>query len=291
MISTLEDLRLELNKHSGVMFLGQMPTDVYRSHEAISQSELKLIAEHSPKHFRYYRRYPRPDTDPKKLGRAAHVAILEPLEFEKRFIKAPDVDRRTKVGKAAWEEAEEHARNLKLEMLLPEHWDASLEMRQAVRENARISELLSAGVAERMCFGHIHGVHAKAQLDFYRPKSHEIIDLKSTKCASRRQFERDIRTFRYHWQAVWYMDLVEAITGTAPTFTIIAVETAPPYCSNVFTLKQDLGAIARHEMMEAVRLYAECQRTDQWPGYPARVNEVSAHTWEWEAYLKSLKAS
>src|SRR6478735_396014 len=224
MIKTVEDLRVELNKQSGVMFLGQMPSDVYRSHESLSQSELKLIAEHSPAHFRYYRRYPRPDTDPKKLGRAAHVAILEPLRFDELYTKAPDVDRRTKIGKQMWEEAEKNAKAIGKEMLLPEHYDVPSEMRDAVRQNPLISELLEGGVAERACFGHVHGIHAKALLDYYRPKNHEIIDLKSTKCANRRQFERDIRTYRYHWQAVWYMDLVKAITGKDPTFTIVAVE-------------------------------------------------------------------
>jgi exodeoxyribonuclease VIII len=289
MIKTVEDLRVELNKQSGVMFLGQMPSDIYRSHEALSQSELKLIAEHSPAHYRYNRRYPRPDTDPKKLGRAAHVAILEPMRFHELYIKAPDVNRRTKAGKAEWDNAEAYARQLGMEMLLADHYDAALEMRDAVRKSEVISEIFQDGVAERMCFGYVHDVHAKAQLDYYRPKAHQIIDLKSTKCASKRQFERDIRSYRYHWQAVWYMDLVEAITGHAPTFTIVAVETSPPYCSAIYTIKQDLATIARHEMMGAVRLYQECQRTGVWPGYPMAVNEVSAHSWEWEAYLKSLK--
>lgn len=291
MIKSVEDLRVELDKTSGVMFLGDMPQEVYRSHEALSQSELKLIAEHSPAHLKHFRRYPRPDTDPKKLGRAAHTAILEPLRFEERYTKAPTVDRRTKVGKEKWEEAETNARELGKEMLLPDHYDTPIEMRNAVRQVGLISELLENGVAERMCFGWIHDVQAKAMLDYYRPSLHDIVDLKSTKCASKRQFERDIRTYRYHWQAVWYTDLVEAITGKTPSFTIVAVETSPPYCSAVYQIKPDLMSIARREMMDAVRTVRECHETGVWPGYPTRVNEVSAHTWEWEAYKKALSVS
>lgn len=290
MIETLEDLQHTLDKNDNTLFLAQINTKLYRSHEALSQSDLKVLAEFSPAHFRYYRRHPKPDSDPKKLGRAAHVAILEPLKFEAMYMRGPRVDKRTKAGRAAWEEAEEKARESGRELLLPEHYEAPDEMREAVRSNPSASELLEAGVAERASFGTVHGVLGKALTDYYRPRDHAIVDLKSTRCASKRSFERDIRTYRYHWQAVWYTDLIEAITGKTPSFTIIAVETVPPYGSSVYTIKPDLMSIARREMMEAVKLYQECMKTGRWPGYPAQVNEVSAHGWEWEAYMKALSA-
>lgn len=290
MIETLEELQHTLDKNDNTLFLAQINTKLYRSHEALSQSDLKVIAEFSPAHFRYYRRHPKPDSDPKKLGRAAHVAILEPLKFEAMYMRGPRVDKRTKAGRLAWVEAEEKARETGRELLLPEHYEAPDEMREAVRSNPSASGLLEAGVAERASFGTVHGVLGKALTDYYRPRDHAIVDLKSTRCASKRSFERDIRTYRYHWQAVWYTDLIEAITGKTPSFTIVAVETVPPYGSSVYTFKPDIMSIARREMMEAVKLYQECMKSGRWPGYPSQVNEVSAHGWEWDAYMKALSA-
>jgi exodeoxyribonuclease VIII len=290
MIETLEELRHTLDKQGNTLFLSHVNPGIYRTHEFLSQSDLKVIAEYSPAHFRYYRRHPKPDSDPKKLGRASHVAILEPLKFEAMYMKGPRVDKRTKAGRTLWEEAEESARESGRELLLPEHYDAPDEMRESVRSNPAVSELLEAGVAERASFGKVHGVDGKALTDYYRPRDHAIVDLKSTRCASRRSFERDIRSYRYHWQAVWYTDLIEAITGKTPSFTIVAVETVPPYGSAVYTIKPDLMAIARREMIETLKIYQECMRTGQWPGYPSHVNEVSAHGWEWDAYMKALSA-
>lgn len=290
-MNTVEQLRDLLERNSGVLFLSDIPSEVYREHEALSQSELKVISEFSPAHFRYHRRCPRPDTEPMKLGRAAHIAILEPDRFDDLYMRAPDVNRSTKAGKATYEKAEQKAKELGRELLRGESYDVPLELRDAIWKNTLVKEILRGGVSERATFGYVHGVHGKALTDSYNPRPHRIADLKTTRCASRKAFEKDIRKYRYHWQAVWYTDLFEAVTGERPSFVIIAVETAPPYCSVVYEISPALMSIARKEMMEAVALYRRCMELDQWPGYPETITPVEAHGWEWEQFKKSIGES
>lgn len=287
-VKTSEDLRDLLEKEKGNLFLHQVQADVYHSHPALSQSEIKLAAEKSPRHLSHQRRHPRPATDSMKLGTAAHCAILEPMEFEKRYFAAPKADRRTKEGKAVWTAAEEWAKESGVELLTEGEYESAMEMFAAVREDRDVSRLLENGVAERACFGHLYGGSAKALLDYYRPKTHEIVDLKSTRSAARHHFERDIRSYRYHWQACWYTDLVRELTGETPRFKIVAVENVPPYCAQVFEIKFDLMAIARVEIKRAVELIRKCEETGVWPGYRGEVQEIGAYKSEWEAYKKGL---
>lgn len=287
-IATLEELHIELQRTSGALFLSPLKEELYRDHEALSQSELKVVAAKSPAHLHYQRRYPRQATDPMKLGTACHTAILEPLKFEERYLKAPSCDKRTKKGKAEWEEVFLRATELGKEILAGDDYDIPLRMREVIRSNPDVSKLLDDGVVERSCFGHLHGVQAKALLDYYRPKDHAIVDLKSTKSAAEDDFERDIRKYRYHWQACWYSDLVKELTGSAPTFEIVAIETAPPYCFKVYEIDFDLMSIARKEIMETVHLIRRCMETGIWPGYSSKTKKVRASKWEWEAYKKAI---
>jgi hypothetical protein len=287
-IATLEELQRELETKAGIGFLLPVPEHVYRIHDALSQSELKLLAGKSPKHLWHYKKRPRPQSDAQKLGTAAHIAILQPLQFETSYLKAKKSDRRTVKGRAEFAEAKEQAEKLGKIVLDSQEYSIALEMRDAIRSDQGLSSLLTGGVAERACFGYLHGVHAKVLLDFYKPAAHEIIDLKSTKSAERFCFEKDIRKYRYHWQACWYSDLVKEITGESPSFKILAVESHPPYCAAIYEIGFDLIAIARKEIMESIEVLRRCRETDIWPGYSSDVQMITAHGWEWEKFKNSL---
>ena len=70
-----------------------MPDSQYFDFPAFSNSDLKLIGR-SPAHYwaakRDPNREPEKDTPAKRAGRALHCAILEPTDFNNRYIKAPE---------------------------------------------------------------------------------------------------------------------------------------------------------------------------------------------------------
>ena len=73
----------------------------YRKTEGISSTELKKIAK-SPAHYRWWKDNPQQDTPSLLFGRAAHKYALEKDDFFTEFAVAPNVDRRTKLGKEQW---------------------------------------------------------------------------------------------------------------------------------------------------------------------------------------------
>ena len=79
----------------------QISNAEYRKSDGISSTELKKIAI-SPMHYRFWKDNPKEDTPALLFGRAAHKYMLEKDDFFNEFAVAPNVDRRTKVGKEEW---------------------------------------------------------------------------------------------------------------------------------------------------------------------------------------------
>jgi hypothetical protein len=81
----------------------------------LSFSSIKAFMK-SPRHFLAYKLREVEQTPTMAFGEAFHMAVLEPDKFENSYVVAPNVDRRTKAGKAEWnafKEANEHKRLIK----------------------------------------------------------------------------------------------------------------------------------------------------------------------------------
>ena len=75
----------------------------YNSIDAIRRSDLWRMHE-SPEKFKWFLEHPPEQTPALLFGTAVHKLLLEPDGFNDEFAIAPNVDRRTKVGKEAWEQ-------------------------------------------------------------------------------------------------------------------------------------------------------------------------------------------
>ena len=76
----------------------------YHSGEGVSKSDLDLL--HTcPAKYRYRKDNPDDNETPAMLfGSMVHKLILEPEDFEREYAVAPECDRRTKAGKAIFDE-------------------------------------------------------------------------------------------------------------------------------------------------------------------------------------------
>ena len=288
MINSDNALDIALEMANGELFLVEVATHVYRSCPRLSQSELKLISDKSPAHMMYQKAHPRSASEEMKLGTAAHMAILEPDRFAETYEEEKLVNKRTKKGREELIEAQKAAFKERKIILPGDRLEQARAIAREIRAHPVASHMLRGGVAERASFARVHGVDAKILSDYYLPNAHELIDLKTTKCASLNDFQRDIREYRYHWQAAWYSDVIEKLTGKMPTFKIIAIESAPPYCTAIYEIDFDLMSIARREIMEALAKL-QTARESGWYGYPLQVQRVSARHWEWERFKEKLQ--
>ena len=106
-----------------------MTEQEYRQKPGVNKSSLVEMLR-SPLHYRYALEHPREDTPAMKMGRAIHSAFLTPEQFVVDFAEAPACDRRTKEGRAIWEQFTQD--NSGREILSAEEFTQALDIVQAL---------------------------------------------------------------------------------------------------------------------------------------------------------------
>ncbi len=226
----------------------------YFADPAISKSLLARMSCPAKVHTPY------PESPAMFEGTVIHCAVLEPDEFDKRYVVFPKIDKRTKAGKeeyAALMDAADGKEELKAEL-----YDTAMNIQKAVYGHSMASELLSGGKAEMAAFWEDErtGEPMKAKADYVGDDY--IADLKTTRCASPGAFSKSCADFRYHWQAAHYMRGVEK-----ERFHFIAVEKTLPYVVECYQLDEASIDLGRVQIDEALDKYRLCRDFDDWPGY------------------------
>src|SRR5690606_8673255 len=122
----------------------------------------------------------------------------------------------------------------------------------------------------------VEGVPVRARFDLY--DGVDAADLKSSRDASPKGFNRSVGSYGYHVQKRWYDDAHTAETGNPlRSFKFIAVESTAPYLVGVYDLDVMWDDVAAGATQKARSLYRECAETGVWPGYGAQT--LTAPTW------------
>src|SRR5581483_278000 len=254
----------------------------------------------SPAHLKAYLDQPPADALALKIGRAAHTAILEPDEFSAQFavagqceaIKTSDGRRCTNSGILFREEkgwlCGVHGKGLSSDetrtVLSADDYAACLGMRDAVHANPAARALLT-----RLDHVELSMVWADAEsavLCKARPDGLALgfadgvmVDIKSTRDARERPFERAIEEHGYHRQGAFYLTGAAVHQLAVSQFVNIAVEKEPPYANVVYCLKPDAIALGRRQLARLLATYRECMEREVFPGYPARVVDIGVPAW------------
>jgi hypothetical protein len=278
-----------------------MPIDEYHASAGISCSGLHDFVR-SPLHYyalhRDPARPPREDKAGQLEGTLAHCAILEPGEFHRRYAVLPaDAPRRPT-------EAQWNAKNPSPQSVEAMEWwrrwsdrsagvvtisaeQNSVALRQAASVNAlpEVAALLSRGHAEVSAFwiDDATGEPCRCRPDWVHPiddKRVILMDVKTCGDASPADFLRQIARKGYHRQAPWYSDGYAVSAGVeVAAFVFAAVESAWPYAACAVMLDDDSLQQGRRENRALLDRYAECNRTNTWPGYSAAIELVSLPAW------------
>ena len=180
--------------------------------------------------------------------------------------------------KAEWEKVNEHRT-----ILNPDQWQTIHAMRNALMAHPAANALLTniPGEAEKSVYwlDALTGVLCRCRPDWWRDDN-VIVDLKTTEDASQEGFARSMAKFRYDVQAAYYLDGVQAATRKRPkAFVFIAVEKKPPYGVGVYVLDAESLELGRAQYQHDLRIYAECVRTGEWPGYGDKIQTISLPGW------------
>jgi exodeoxyribonuclease VIII len=59
----------------------------------------------------------------------------------------------------------------------------------------------------------------------------------------------------------------------------VAVETEYPFAANAFMLDEESLEAGRQKYRKNLRTYAECERTNTWPGYSTGIDVIRLPQW------------
>lgn len=255
----------------------------YHGGPGISKSGLDDIAQ-SPLH--YYARHLDPKRPESKeragdqlAGELLHCALLEPLEFAKRYAIGPNIRRGTK----AWDSfvAEIGGKT----PIKPDQSVEAFAQAANIRAIPEIGRAMSKGRAEVSAYwmDDQTGELCRCRPDWDADVGDNcsiLIDAKTYGDASPANFKRQIARMSYHVQAAWYSDGYEKASGrTVLGFVFAAVEVDWPYAAIAIMIDNDAMELGRREYRRLLDVYAQCRFTGAWPGYSKQIEVVSLPSW------------
>lgn len=256
----------------------------YRKKEGISASDLKKMMK-SMATWKYAKDHPEEDTDTEALqfGRAYHKLMLEPDDFDNEFAVSPKFDRRTKDGKAAYEEFVKKAEGK--EVINEEVFQKLKDMQKALYETPFV-KLLIKGEHEKSFFWNDEttGIPCKCRPDSYGQikDQYVCVDLKTTKDAETDHFMRDAIKLGYDIQAYHYCQGLEDTYKKPFKFIFIAQEKTAPYLVNVLEADEYFMASGKELRTKLLDEYKKAEETGVYEGYMSKnsgINSLSVPAW------------
>lgn len=268
-----------------------VPIEDYHAEPGVSSTMLRLL-QHSPREM--WAHYINPARPPHRLragqleGQLAHCAVLEPFEFDQRYIVEPvpggDVPARPALRSI-------NARDPKWHVLEAQRWWAAWDARaagrviitaeqratamaqaEAVHADPEAAQLLAAGTPELAAYwlDERTGVLCKCRPDWERPVAAGqvfLADLKTFASARPSDVAVQIERKGYWIQDAWYRDGFQAAGGGAVLeFAFIFVEDHYPFHVSVHRLDADSLQAGRRACRELLDLYSQCAAAGDWPG-------------------------
>jgi len=226
----------------------------------------------SPLHYWWAHRRPgreKPKATPAQVtGTAIHAAVLEPERFTRDFAAAPEVDRRSKEGKAIHAEFLERAAGRNV--ITMDDFRAAAAIAARIRES-RLGCLFFSDSprAELSVYwtDRASGVRCRMRPDLVPSGQPVILDLKSCETAEESRFRNRAFDQGYPMRAAWYVDGWRAATGEKRDYVFAAWEKAEPYANAWYYAEDEMIQHGRAQYQRLLKRFAECLAADAWPGY------------------------
>lgn len=259
--------------------------DDYAAWDAVNHSTLVHFSK-TPAHA-YHASIHQEEKKATTLGHLVHTAVLEPELLEEEYLAAPKVDRRTKVGKAAYAQFEKEAEGRIIVTL--DDLNCARAIKKNAYQHATFREFLTGKGANELSLLWIDPefeVLCKARLDRlcefsgqpyeFDVKTHGFV-------ATRKSFESAIYKYGYHSQAAWYLRGAHILRPLPDEmerrFAWGVCETIEPYLVKVFDADDEALRMGADAVMSYLAQYAECKKTGVWPGWDQGMDMAGLPPW------------
>lgn len=253
----------------------EMTNDQYHAASGISRSQLWTLYKTTPAKMKFGKRS---ESAPMKLGSAAGCAILEPEEFESRYMKGSGHRGNSNAYKDEAAHAEAHGAVL----LKPDEYDAAQCIRESAHSSSSLRKLIVGAKIEQAAFvlDEETGVMVKVKPDLYAPEMRIVADIKTAASAAPFEFSRSMGKYGYHFQEAFYWEFFGQCLPVEG-FVFIVVETEPPYLVAQYELAPSAHKEGRLLTRQALAAYAACEANQEWPGYPDKVVAIDIPKWDY----------
>jgi hypothetical protein len=262
-----------------------LSNEEYHGSFGYGSTTLKILNDRTKAHMDYQRAHPKPMTDALLKGQLVHSMVLEPHKVEDEFAILPDVNRRTKEGKARIFAFEENNQG-KL-FVTKEQYNTATYMAKSIKEHPVMGMWFNGnipGFAEQSIYYWYKSEDWDERNDYktmlkVRPdwvlEGHPVIfDIKTTRDAAFSAFMKQARSLGYHMSAAMYLDgcnrnqdfLDKACVMAFTSFVWVVVENEPPYCATYYELgpeDRQEGQAIYHQLVRKLDRY----NRSEWKGY------------------------
>ena len=241
----------------------------YEALKGINSSSVKKFLV-SPKHYQDWLMNKDEDADNSafKVGSAVHMACLQPKRFVLNYVCAPEVDRRTTVGKQMWNEFVEASSGMTV--LTVKEWEEVIRIQKAVLANEYFKKQMTGEVYTECGIScDYNGSTIKGRLDLYNETNNIILDIKTisevpTKIAA----VNAIRNYEYTVQDYIYKQLVHSLKfhNELPKFVFMFVEKKQPNSTALFEIGDEWCNNVKTRVDDALCRMENCLVTNIWTG-------------------------
>jgi len=292
-MTTLEQI-LDLGPDIAVAF-ENLTFSEYLDIDAVNSSCLKHGRDRTPSHISECMIRSRFDTSSNspslRIGALVHSMCLEPETVDELYVVKPgNIDRRTREGKAQYEQWSEKAGDR--QVILGSEWNLATSMAESFRNSFAAPYIEKESVpASQQYESWFHGREmtivwvdpegtvCKARLDAcaWNDVEFRIFDIKTTDNASPDSFKQTASRYGYDMQAAFYSWAAHEFSGVEPeniTVQFIVIEKQSPHNVACYTLAKEDIETAGVEIQKMLKEFSE----DPMRGYPEHAVELSRLT-------------
>ena len=236
-----------ISEHLSVFY--DMDFDKYLQIGKISTSDIKAILDNP---FAFFKGIKKEKTPSMAFGSLCHSLILEPHKTNNLFAIEPICDKRTKEGKATYEQFISSVSD-NMEIVKPDVYNKALELVESFKKTPLFSFYVENAKYEVVAQNDIF----KGRADIYNKKEGFIADLKIVSDSSAEAFARLAGNLRYYIQAYIYMQLFNV-----DKFYFIAIESKEPYTSAIYELDKTALDLAKDNIDKALKTLQEIRENE-----------------------------
>lgn len=273
-----------------------IPMEEYIQIDAIGRTDIQAFLR-SPQHFLWGKnpsggRGTRMPSEDMIVGSGVNDLFLQPEVFADKYIVLPEINKRTKVGKEAYDS---FVQNYGKGGLLTEAMDSRIRETAAALEVIFEATRMKSGHKEVTLLWEEGGIPLRGRPDSIvvneDGKSATIYDLKVTHDAGYSTFTKHMYTFGYYLQAGLYSRGLMALSKKIEhvDFKFICIEPFPPFAHQVFPVSFETMLMAKQVIDTVLQAMRACDEIKEWPGYSDQQNFASLPVWATRELVHQLQ--